>query len=643
MSMSAGEMPRLRLSILGVVVISLFAALLSRLWYLQVMDSQSFQVAAKANQVRLVYEPAPRGRILDRNGTVLVDNRYRFVVTLSRQSAAQNPDVVARVAALLNMTVDDVKKRINDVRFSPYKPVPVADDIPKELAIEIRERHDEFPGVEVDRVAERTYPDTTLAAHVLGYVGQVTTDELKALRHNGYREGDEIGRAGVERSYEKYLRGEPGVTKLAVDASGAVLPVQLGPAQPPKPGHDIQLTIDANVQRLAEDSLQQGLEAAHKTYDKTVKKDFVAPAGAAVVLDPNDGSVLALASNPTYDPSIFVGGVKQAVFDDLSKPENHFPLNDRAIQGQYPPGSTFKLFTSLAALDKKLIDQKTTYDDQGKFTLKNCQGPSGCVFKNAGGTKNGRVNLARALTVSSDVFFYFLGASFWTQRSSVGDAIQETAKSFGLGQRTGIPLLGEQPGRVWTPADKKRFHEKRPKDFPYGGWFTGDNVNLAIGQGDVAVTPLQLASAYGAYATGGTLAPPRIAARVLDQQGKPVEDLAPSTTRHVALPPNSDAVLAGLQGAVADPGGTAYPAFAGFPLQTFPIAGKTGTAQVPPLQDTALFVSFGPVPHPQYVVAIVMEEAGFGGSTAAPVARRIWEGLVGAPPGPVALTGEGAD
>jgi penicillin-binding protein 2 len=635
-------MPRLRLSVLGVVVISLFAALFSRLWYLQVMDSQSFRVAAKANQVRLVYEPAPRGRILDRNGNVLVDNRFRFVVTLSRQAAAQNPDVVARVAALLNMSVDDVQKRISDVRFSPYKPVPVADDVPKEMAISLRERHDEFPGVEVTRVAERTYPNGALAAHVLGYVGQVTSDELKDLRRKGYREGDEIGRAGVERSYEKYLRGEPGVTKLAVDASGTVLPVALGPPQLPRPGKDIQLTIDANVQRLAEDSLAQGLEAAKRSYDRDKRKGFVAPAGAAVVLDPNDGSVLALASNPTYDPSIFVGGVKQAVFDDLSKPENHFPLNDRAIQGQYPPGSTFKLFTSIAALGKGLIDPRTTYDDQGKFTLKNCQGDQ-CVFRNAQGAKNGRVNLAKALTVSSDAFFYYLGASFWTQRGQVGDAMQDTAKEFGLGARTGIPLLGEQPGRVWTPADKKRFHEKRPKDFPYGDWHTGDNVHLAIGQGDVAVTPLQLASAYGAFATGGTLTPPRIAARVLDQQARPVEDLPTTPARHLDLPAGKDAILTGLEGTVADPKGTAYAAFAGFPLASFPIAGKTGTAQVPPLQDTALFVSFGPVNHPQYVVAVVMEESGFGGSSAAPVARRVWEGLVGAPPGAVTLAGEGAD
>jgi penicillin-binding protein 2 len=630
-------MPRLRLSVLGVVVISLFAALFSRLWYLQVMDSASFRVAAKANQVRLVYEPAPRGRILDRNGTVLVDNRFRFVVTLSRQAAAQNPDVVARVAALLDMSVEDVQKRISDVRFSPYKPVPVADDVPKEMAVSLRERHDEFPGVEVTRVAERVYPNGPLAAHVLGYVGQVTSEELKRLRREGYREGDEIGRAGVERSYENYLRGEPGVTKLAVDASGTVLPVALGPPQAPRPGKDIQLTIDANVQRLAEDSLAQGLEAAKRAYDRDQKKGFVAPAGAAVVLDPNDGSVLALASNPTYDPTIFVGGIKQSVFDELSKPENHYPLNDRAIQGQYPPGSTFKLFTGLAALGKGIIDPRTTYDDQGKFTLKNCQGPAGCVFRNAGGIKNGKVNLAKAITVSSDVFFYYLGASFWTQKAQVGDAMQDMAKKFGLGARTGIPLLGEQPGRVWTPADKKHFHEKRPKDFPYGGWFTGDNVNLAIGQGDVAITPLQLASAYGAFATGGNLSPPRIAARVLDVRARPVEDIPGTPARHIDLPPGADAIAGGLVGTVADPKGTAYAAFAGFPLASFPIAGKTGTAQVPPKQDTSLFVSYGPVGHPQYVVAVVMEESGFGGSSAAPVARRVWDGLAGTPPGPVTL------
>jgi penicillin-binding protein 2 len=640
--MTAAESPRLRLSVMGIIVISLFAALFSRLWYLQVMDSQNFQVAAKANQVRLVYEPAPRGRILDRNGAVIVDNRFRFVVTLSRQAAAQNPEVTSRVAALLNMSIADVKKRVDDVRFSPYKPVPVAEDVTKDIAIYLREQHDDFPGVEVTRVAERIYPQGPLAAHILGNVGQVTSDELKRLRKDGYRVGDEIGRAGVERAYEKYLRGEPGVTKLAVDASGTVLPVALGPPKAPIPGRDVQLTIDAGVQKLTEESLAQGLEAARNSYDKDQKKKFIAPAGAAVVLDPNDGSVLAMGSNPTYDPSVFVGGVKQAVFDELRKPESHFPLNNRVIQGQYPPGSTFKLFTALAALNKGIIDPRTTYDDAGKYTIPKCIGEQ-CVYRNAGGIKNGKVNLTRALTVSSDVFFYYLGATFWQKAPNSDTAMQDEARAFGLGTRTGIPLLGEQKGRIWTYADKRKAHAERPKDFPFGNWQTGDNVNLAIGQGDTAVTPLQLASAYGAFATGGKLAPPRIAARILDQQARPVADLPLEPSRTIALPAGKDAIAQGLVGAVADPKGTAYGAFAGFPLTSFPIAGKTGTAQVPPLQDTALFVSYGPVTHPQYVVAVVMEQAGFGGSTAAPVARRVWEGLAGAPPGPVTLADSVAD
>lgn len=637
------EAPRLRLSVLGVIVISLFAALFSRLWYLQVMDSESFKVAAKANQVRIVYEPAPRGRILDRNGVVLVDNRFRFVVTLSRQAAAQNPTVTTRVAALLNMSVEEVQQRVDDVRFSPYKPVPVAEDVPKDLAIYLRERHFDFPGVAVTRVAERVYPEGQLAAHVLGNVGQITSDELEKLRKDGYREGDEIGRGGVESAYEKYLRGEPGVTKLAVDASGTVLrEAAVGKPKPPVPGRDIQLTIDSHVQRLAEESLAQGLEAARKSHDREQAKNFIAPAGAAVVLDPNDGSVLAMASHPTYDPTVFVGGIKQSVFDEMRKKENHFPLNNRAIQGQYPPGSTFKLFTSLAGLEKGLIEPRTTVDDQGRFILKNCLGER-CVYRNAGGIKHGRVDLVRALLVSSDVYYYQLGASFWTQRDKAPDAMQETARRFGLGELTEIPLLGEQPGRVWTPADRLKFHERRPKDFPEGAWRTGDNINMAIGQGDVAVTPLQLASAYGAFATGGTLVPPRIAARVLDPQSRPVADLPAQPSRQIPLPPGSDAVAAGLQAVVADPKGTAYAAFAGFPLASFPIAGKTGTAQVPPLQDTALFVSYGPLPRPQFVVAVVMEESGFGAATAAPVSRRIWEGLVGAPPGPVTLTEGTAD
>jgi penicillin-binding protein 2 len=394
----------------------------------------------------------------------------------------------------------------------------------------------------------------------------------------------------------------------------------------------VQLSIDLDVQKLAEDSLAQGLELDRHVYDKEKKKDYVAPAGSTVVLDPRDGSVLAMASYPTFNPGDFDNGIRTDVFKGLTDPASYYPLNDRAVQGEYAPGSTFKLITATAAMSKGLINNITTYQDNGSIKIGNRE------FKNAGGEVNGRVNVTRALTVSSDVFFYTLGAALWNGRSAYGEAIQDTAKAYGLAERTGVDLPSETKGRIPDPETRKKLHDAHPQAFPNAKWFTGDNVNLAIGQGEIVVTPLELANAYAAFANGGTLFQPRIAAQVLAQNKRVVRRLVPQTLRTVDLPATlRGPILQGLMGVTTDPKGTAAGAFSGF--RAFPVAGKTGTAQVFGKQDTALFVSFAPATDPQYVVAVVMEESGFGGAAAAPVARRIYEGLAGQPPAPVSLSG----
>ena len=400
----------------------------------------------------------------------------------------------------------------------------------------------------------------------------------------------------------------------------------------------MQLTLDLDVQKLAEDSLQQGLGAARGSYDRQQAKHFIAPAGSTVVLDPRDGSVVALASNPTYDPSIFVNGIKPELFAQLNDPASGFPLNDRAIQGQYAPGSTFKLATSLAALGHGMIDPKYTVDDGGRVKIGNR------IFKNAGGEANGRVNLTRALTVSSDVFFYTLGNQFWLQRSQFGDAMQDEARQLGMGKKTGIALPFEAGGRIPDPDTRKKLHDQNPKAFPNGQWFAGDNVNLAIGQGEMVVSPLQLVNAYATFANGGTVWVPRVGESVKDQNGTQLRQITPQSVRKLNIPPEvRDPVMQGLMGVTTDPRGTAVGAFSGFPFATFPIAGKTGTAQAGNKQDTSLFVAFGPTQDPQYAVGVVMEEAGFGASAAAPVARRILESLAGKPTHPVSYAGGGPD
>lgn len=629
---------RLRLAVIGVITLSLFAALFARLWYLQVMDSATFQVAAQANQVRIVYEEAPRGRIIDRQGRVLVDNVVTEVVTVSRQQLAEEREVVVpRLAALLAIPVDELEKRLNDQRFSPYKPIPVAEGIEDWKAVYLREHSTEFPGVEVTQLATRHYPHGNLAAHVLGYAGEINDSELTEREELGYRQGDTIGKTGVERSYEDDLRGAPGVSKLEVDSGGKVLRSLF--EQPPVQGDDVQLTIDLDVQRLAEESLGQGIEAARRSWDPEGKKHFLAPAGAVVVMDPRDGSVLAMASFPTFDPSAFVNGISRTVFRQLQDPAGHYPLNNRALSGLYAPGSTFKLVTALAGLRSGLVTERTTMEDTGSYKLRSCRGNK-CVFRNAGSRSYGKVNLHRAMAVSSDVYFYSLGAEFWFQRDKYGDAIQEAAEDLGLGAKTGIPLPGELKGRIPDPQTRRELHELRPDAFPNGDWYAGDNLNLAIGQGETVASPLQLANAYAAFVNGGSLYQPRIAAQIVGRKGQLVRAIEPRTLRALNLDPNlTRPIIAGMRGAVVEERGTALDAFRGFPFSSLSVGGKTGTAQVVGKQDTALFVGIAPVDNPQYVISVVMEEGGFGGSTAAPVARRIFEGLAGQPPGPITLVG----
>jgi penicillin-binding protein 2 len=395
---------RLRLAILGVVVLSLFATMLARLWYLQVLASPDLKVEAQANAVRLIYSEAPRGRILDREGRVLVENRIVPTLVADRQAMADQPDLLPRLAAELaglpGVSLPEWEKRINDPRFTQYKPVPLVSDLPKEKVVHLREHQSEFPGVNVVQLTQRSYPNGPLAAHLLGYVAEINDRELAPRRSQGYREGDTIGKSGVEYAYETALRGTPEVEKLQVDVHDQVLR-SLG-KQPAVPGHDVLLTIDLEVQRVVEESLQQGLDAAHRAYDTKQAKYFIGPAGSVVVLDPRDGSVLAMASWPSYDPNQFAGGISTTLFQQLQDPANNFPLNNRAIQGLYAPGSTFKLVTGLAALDRQVIAPTTTIDDTGSIAI------GDRLFRNALGLSHGPVNMAKALKVSSDVYFYKL-------------------------------------------------------------------------------------------------------------------------------------------------------------------------------------------------------------------------------------------
>jgi penicillin-binding protein 2 len=612
---------RLRLAILGMVVLSLFCALLTRLWYLQVLASPTLKVEAQHNSVAVVYSEAPRGRILDRNGKVLADNRVVLALVADREEIDKHPDVLPRLAGHLGVPVELLHERLADDRFSLYKPVPVAVGVPKDKVIYVREHQGDFPGIEGLQLTERFYPNGPLAAHLLGTVGEINDKELGPRKAEGYKPGDTIGKSGIELNYETELRGEPEIAKLEIDSLGRVQR-SLG-LQPAVQGDDIRLSIDIDIQRLAEESLAQGIDLARRTSDFLTGKPFVATGGSVVVLNPRDGSVLAMASNPTYDPNEFVNGISVRRFSELNDPAGHFPLNNRAIQGLYAPGSTFKLATSLAGLRHGIITPRDTYDDQGAYTV------AGQRFTNARGARNGIVNVARALTVSSDVFYYWLGERFWDSRGRLGTAaIQDVARSIGMGEYTEIDLPFESNGRVSDPTGREKLHKDNPDAFPYPEWYTGDNLNIAVGQGDTAITPLQLANSYATFANGGTVYAPRVADAVLDREGAEIRTIEPQVLRRNEIPASMrEPLLAGFRNVVGDPEGTAFGAFSGFPLAQFPVAGKTGTAEAPPKQDTSLFTAYAPADSPRYVISVVLEQAGLGASAAAPVARRVLEGI----------------
>ncbi|HZA77790.1 MAG TPA: penicillin-binding protein 2 [Acidimicrobiales bacterium] len=640
------KVPRLRLSMLAVVATALFASLFARLYDLQVVGSSDYQVQAEANRVRTVQVPAPRGRIVDRNGKVLVDNRVAVVVAIDRNvfgdlAEAEQAALLQRLTGELTaagqvITPEEVTERLRDQRYSRYAPVPVATDVPEDLKIYLEEHAAEFPSVVVERTPVREYPYGNLAAHILGYVGKINDDELAFVEASDdtakpYALNDEIGKTGVERTYERYLRGTPGVRRIEVDAEGD--PVRVISEREPRPGDDLVLSIDIDLQAVAEQALQQGLADARARPPNRDNPPNNATTGAVVVEDPNNGQLLALASYPTYDPTAFVDGIDANEWAYLNDPANHYPLNNWAIQGQWAPGSTYKLFMGYAALHSGLMAPDTIFYDGGGYLIPGCTGLK-CYRSNAGGAAHGAVNISEALTVSSDAFFYNVGAQFWLQRERFGDeGLQGYLAPWGVGEETGVALTGERPGRIAGPTWKREYNE------PIGGdtvWRTGDSVNVGVGQGDVLVTPLQLANGYATFANGGTRYVPQVALRAQTYRtGDVTQEFAPEAAGRVEIAPQErQALLDGLANVPVR--GTAAGAFAGFPLEDFPIAGKTGTAQVDNKADTALFSAFGPVNAPRYQVTAVLEESGFGATSAAPVVRRVFEVLAGVTPRPVA-------
>ncbi|MCY4037207.1 MAG: penicillin-binding protein 2 [bacterium] len=632
------ESLRLRLSFLAVLALLAFGVLAARLWFLQVMSSEKFEEIAVSNTIRVIFEPAPRGRIFDRSGNVLVDNRESLVVTVDRFTfdtefdEQDQDDLVFRLATEISRAgrltkVFEINDALDDPRYGPLDAVPVADDVTENFEIILAERADEFPGVGTDIRSVRTYPYGDLAAHVLGYVSLLSEEQYELLADGpeNYRSNDEIGQTGIEASFETVLRGAPGFTRLEVDNVGD--PVAVLEQVDPVAGADVHLTLDIDIQALAEKELLAGLaEARQQAPDDPNDPPFDAPGGALVVLDPNGAEVLAMASFPTYSPSEFVNGFSSERWAELQDPNNHQPLHNRALAGIYPPGSTFKLFTAYAAMNSGVIgprgvlDERTLYEDGGLYVVPSCEEEviASCTFSNAQEAVYGPVDLRRAISVSSDVYFYYLGDTMDRAERFDREGVQRSARLFGFGAPSGIALPGEGVGRVPSPSAAEAAGEP---------WRTGDSIVLAIGQGLLGATPLQLANGYAAFANGGTVYSPKMVEQVVNPvTGEVVQVFGDRVLNQVYLPGSiRSPILEGLLGVTAELEGTAHSAFAGFPHEDWAVAGKTGTAEVEGQADNSLFVAFGPNPDPRYVVAAIMEESGFGASVAAPAVRRVLE------------------
>ena len=591
----------LRVAVIGGIALVAFGLVFFRLWYLQVLSGDKYRSEARANSVRPIKVAAPRGEIVDREGRVLVRNRTGLAVKVSPEKLpegrAERRAVYARLGRVLAMTPARVEKTVEDqLKALPSAPATVKSDVSKKLIYYLAENQEDFPGVEPEQVFVRQYPHSEIGAHLFGYVSEVNEDQLKDERYRGVVLGDRVGQDGIEYQYDRFLRGENGASRVRVDALGNLR--QTLTSKQPKQGRQLRLSIDLDVQRVAQEVLGGSF-------------------GAFAVMNVRNGEVIALGSAPSYDPNIFSKRIRQSDLDRLTDKDNGEPLLNRATQGDYPTGSTFKLITATAALEGGLITPDTVQYDGGSLRV------GGVSFSNAGGVVHGALALRQALSVSSDVFFYRLGVQ--ANGSGNGLLIQDWAKRLGLGRATGIDLPDDSPGRIPTPKWRNDLFKKGLTDRP---WSVGDNVNLSVGQGDLSANPLQLAVAYAAIANGGRVVQPRLGQRIEDATGRPLQELeAPSARKLDIDDTNRQAILDGLRAAASESGGTSSDVFAGFPI---PVAGKTGTAEKGAGRaDQSWYAALAPYPNPEYVVVTTFEQGGFGAETAAPAARAILAELFG--------------
>ncbi|MFD4587524.1 penicillin-binding protein 2 [Streptomyces sp. NPDC058434] len=655
-----GRTPRvqIRLIVIQVLVFSLFATLGGRLWYLQIRNGDEYTNEAKSNHVQQVVQPAVRGSILDARGVPLADNETRLVVSASRTDLMKMKDdgkgVLTRLAGVLGMKPKDVmdKVRLCDAKTpqpcwngSPYQPIPVTDEATTQQALQIRERAEDFPGITAEPMAVRRYvaPGKANTAQVLGYLSPVTDEEIEKAKDTDspFLRSDQVGRSGLERTYDKDLRGKAGVTRYEVDNLGRV--IGLAQADKAEPGANVVTSIDARVQAVAEWELNNAMKEARKVFDDNTGTNYKADSGAVVVMEAKTGRVVAMASLPTYDPNAWVGGISAKDYARLTGKKSNFPLLNRAIQGQAAPGSIFKVIPTTAAVN-------AGYDFNGRYPCPSSYSIGNQVFKNFESQGHGSITLGQALEVSCDTVYYALSHQQWKKdgglkpKKTPADWFYKTAHQFGLGAETGIDLPNEVTGRVPDRRWKQKFWEAN-KDYwckvgKKGGDYiqqlsyenclegnlmrAGDSVNYSIGQGDTLVTPIQMATIYAAISNGGTMWNPTVGKAVVSADGKSVREIKPKS--HGKLPMDTktrklmNAALAGVATR-----GTAAWRFGGWPQDKIPMHAKTGTAEVHGKQTTSWFATYTK----DYSIVMTISQGGTGSGASGPAVRNIYNALYG--------------
>ena len=668
MAASGSWRSRRRLLVVQALLLALFSTLFVRLYYLQVIGGDDYQAQAADQSVRDIIVQPQRGLVIDAQGRPLVNNRPAWQVSLDRNivdkmAADERAELLRRVGVVLDQSPKRIASKLVSCSAadakpdtcwngSPYQPVPIAQDVAEGVVLRVLEQQEDFPGVVADQSSTRSYPAPfgINLAHVLGYLSPITEDEFTEAQERedaSVNGASSVGRAGVEKQYDQWLRGLPGSKRVHVDSMGRVL----GDVDEVEatPGDTLVTSIDAKVQASVEKALAQRIAFQRTQTDTVTGRRFEADSGAAVVLETQTGRVVAMASEPTYDPEVWVGGISQKDLNRLYSQRAGTPLLSRATQGQFAPGSTWKPFMTAGALENG-YSTSTTLPCSSGFQVGNR------VFKNYESGAYGNIGFARALAVSCNTFFYRIGYNFWQKfGSDIGDVgardpLVSMAKVFGFGSRTGVDLPGEAPGRIADRKWKRAYYESqrdyycaiadKPQteevsDFVYRfahefclegyAYRAGDAVNFAIGQGDTIVTPLQLARAYAAIGNGGTLYEPTVAKALVSPEGNVLRRIAPKKAGRVTVSKAHLRFIDDALGAVTAPGGTMNWKLQGFPLDKVKIRAKTGSAEVYGKQSTGWVASY----NEDYVVVMMISQGGTGSGSVGEGIRAVWESLYG--------------